>query len=108
MKKMMMIAAAAAFVLVGGMATTAEAKPFCAACHDGHKDKVGPSFTTVVAAYGSVDAVFAFLNSDADLEPKVAAFASKASTMKSQVKKYRKLNDEKKAEVRAWFEEQIK
>jgi len=106
MKKMMMIAAAV--VMLGGLSATADAKPFCAACHDGHKDKVGPSFASVVEAYGSVDAVFAFLNSDADLEPKVAAFASKASTMKSQVKKYRKLNDAKKAEVREWFEAQLK
>ncbi|PJC70865.1 MAG: hypothetical protein CO017_03145, partial [Zetaproteobacteria bacterium CG_4_8_14_3_um_filter_59_5] len=103
MKKTMMIAATAAFVMLGGL-STAEAKPFCAACHEGHADKIGPSFTSIVAAYGSVDAVFAFLNSDADLEPKVAAFASKASTMKSQVKKYRKLDDAKKAEVRAWVE----
>ncbi|MDQ6966849.1 MAG: hypothetical protein Q9M23_08005 [Mariprofundaceae bacterium] len=108
MKKMMLIAAAAAFVLVGGMATTAEAKPFCAACHSGHKDKVGPSFESVVAAYGSVDAVFAFLNSDAKLEPKVEKFAKKYKTMKGQLKKYRKLNDAKKAEVREWFEAQLK
>ncbi len=105
--KKMMIAAVAAMAL-GAFATTASAKPFCATCHAGHKDKVGPSFEKVVAAYGSVDAVFEFLNSDAPLEPKVAEFASKKNTMKGQLKKYRKLNDEKKAEVRAWFEEQIK
>jgi len=80
----------------------------CASCHSGHKDKVGPAFEKVVAAYGSVDNVFAFLNSDKALEPKVAAFASKKGLMKGQLKKYRKLNDAKKAEVRAWFEEQIK
>jgi len=107
MKKMMMIAAAAAF-LMGGLATQASAGVFCAACHAGHKAKVGPAFEDVVKAYGSVDNVFAFLNSDAELEPKVAAFASKASTMKGQLKKYRKLNDEKKAAVRAWFEAELK
>ena len=107
MKKTLMMAAAAAF-LVGGLGTTASAGAFCKSCHKGHKDAVGPALTTVVAAYGSVDKVFAFLNSDADLVSKVEAFASKASTMKGQLKKYRKLDDAKKAEVRAWFEEQIK
>jgi len=105
MKKTLIVAAA---LMIGSFATTASAKPFCATCHAGHKDKVGPSFEKVVAAYGSTDAVFEFLNSDADLDPKVADFASKASTMKGQLKKYRKLNDEKKAEVRTWFEEEIK
>jgi len=107
MKKMMMIAAAAAFVM-GGLTATAEAKPFCAACHSGHKDKVGPAFEKAVAAYGSVDKVFAFLNSDAELEPKVTEFAGKKNIMKGQLKKYRKLDAAKKAEVRAWFEGEVK
>ncbi len=110
MKKMIMTAAAAAFVL-GGLAmapATADAKPFCASCHKGHGKKVGPGFDDVVKAYGSVDAVFEFLNSDKPLEPKVTKFAKKSKIMKSQLKKYRKLNDTKKAEVRTWFEEQIK
>lgn len=105
MKKMMIAAAAA--MMIGGFATSASAGVFCASCHAGHKDKVGPAFATVVEAYGSVDAVFEFLNSDADLDPKVAAFAGKAGMMKGQLKKYRKLSDEKKADVRAWFEEQV-
>ncbi|MBF0282047.1 MAG: hypothetical protein HQM07_05720 [Zetaproteobacteria bacterium] len=109
MKKTLMIAAAAAFMATGLAATEAAAgAPFCASCHAGHKDKVGPSLASVVEAYGSTDAVFAFLNSDAELEPKVAAFASKAGTMKGQLKKYRGLDDAKKAEVRAWFESEIK
>ena len=103
-----MIIAAAAMVMVGGFAGTASAKAFCAACHAGKADKVGPSFEKIVAAYGSVDKVFAFLNSDADLKAKVAGFESKASTMASQVKKYRGLSDEKKAEVRAFFEAELK
>ncbi|MDQ6972664.1 MAG: hypothetical protein Q9M30_08445 [Mariprofundaceae bacterium] len=108
MKKVMMMAAAAV-IMVGGIASPAMAGgPFCKSCHSGHKDKVGPAFVKVVEAYGSVDAVFAFLNSDADLEPKVTAFAKKYKTMKGQLKKYRKLNDAKKAAVRTWFEEQIK
>jgi cytochrome c551/c552 len=107
MKKTMMIAAAAAFAF-GGMAATASAKPFCASCHAGHKDKVGPAFEKVVAAYGSVDDLFAFLNSDAELEPKVAAFASKKGLMAAQLKKYRKLDDAKKAEVRSWIESELK
>jgi len=105
MKKTLMIVAAAAFMLGS---SAAMAKPFCASCHAGHKDKVGPAFATVVEAYGSVDAVFEFLNSDAELEPKVQKFAKKAKLMKTQLKKYRKLSDDKKAEVRSWFEEQIK
>ncbi len=106
MKKATITALAA--LAITGFAASASAKPFCATCHAGHKDKVGPAFEKVVAAYGSVDAVFEFLNSDKPLEPKVAAFAKKKGTMKPQLKKYRKLSDEKKAEVRAWFEEQIK
>jgi cytochrome c551/c552 len=94
--------------MMGGLSATADAKAFCAACHAGHKDKVGPSFASVVEAYGSVDAVFAFLDSDAPLDPKVAAFASKKNTMKGQLKKYRKLSDDKKAEVRAFFESELK
>jgi len=106
MKKIMI--AATAVLILGGLSGTAMAKPFCATCHAGHKNKVGPSFASVVEAYGSVDAVFAFLNSDAKLDPKVKKFASKKGIMKGQLKKYRKLNDAKKAEVRTWFEEQIK
>jgi len=107
MKKTLMMAAAAAF-LVGGMATSAMAGPnFCKSCHKGAKDAVGPSLTSVVAAYGSVDAVFAFLDSDADLEPKVEKFASKKGIMKGQLKKYRKQNAEKRAATRAWFEAQL-
>lgn len=106
MKKMMIVAAAV--LAMAGMSTSASAKAFCASCHAGHKDKVGPAFSKVVEAYGSVDAVFAFLDSDADLEPKVAAFAGKKNIMKGQLKKYRKLNAEKKAEVRSFFEDELK
>lgn len=105
--KKTMILAAAAFAFVG-LSTSAMAKPFCASCHAGHADKVGPSFASVVEAYGSVDAVFAFLDSDADLEPKVAAFASKKNIMKGQLKKYRGLDAAKKAEVRTWLEGELK
>jgi len=105
MKKTLMIVAAAAFMLGS---SAAMAKPFCASCHAGHKNKVGPSFASVVEAYGSVDAVFEFLNSDAELVSKVEKFAKKNKLMKTQLKKYRKLSDAKKAEVRTWFEEQIK
>jgi len=103
-----MMIAAAAMLMAGGFANTASAKAFCATCHAGHADKVGPSLASVVEAYGSVDAVFAFLNSDAALDPKVAAFASKKGVMKGQLKKYRKLNDAKKAEIRAWVESELK
>jgi len=106
MKKLMMIAAAAALAM--GFSTSASAGAFCASCHAGHKDKVGPAFEKVVAAYGSVDKVFEFLNSDAELDPKVSEFASKSGIMKGQLKKYRKLDDKKRADVRAWFEAQLK
>jgi cytochrome c551/c552 len=101
------IIAAVAALMVGGFATSASAGVFCASCHSGHKDKVGPAFEKVVAAYGSVDAVFEFLNSDAPLDPKVTAFAKKKGIMKGQLKKYRKLSDAKKAAVREWFEKQV-
>jgi len=108
MKKTLMMTVAAAF-LVGGMATSAMAGgAFCKSCHAGHKDKVGPSLEKIVAAYGSVDAVFAFLDSDAARDPKVAEFASKKGIMKGQLKKYRKKSPEKQAKIREWFEDQLK
>ncbi|MDQ6982522.1 MAG: hypothetical protein Q9M08_05920 [Mariprofundus sp.] len=48
MKKTLIIVAAAAFMLGS---TAVMAKPFCASCHAGHKNKVGPAFATVVEAY---------------------------------------------------------
>ncbi|MDQ6997034.1 MAG: hypothetical protein Q9M82_06185 [Mariprofundus sp.] len=110
MKKMIITAAAAAFVL-GGLVmapVTADAGVLCAQCHKGHKKKIGPAFTRVVEAYGSVDAVFEFLNSDRPLVPKVTEMAKKKNIMKGMLKKYRKMNDKKKADVRAWFEASIK
>ncbi|HKI61431.1 MAG TPA: c-type cytochrome [Mariprofundaceae bacterium] len=107
MKKMLIVAAALA-CMAGGFVTSASAGVMCAACHDGHKDKVGPALATAVKAYGSVDELFAFLNSGKDLEPKVAAFAGKKAIMASQLKKYRAMSDEKKAEVRAWVEAAVK
>jgi len=102
------ILAVAAAMIIGGFATSASAGVSCAACHAGSKNKMGPSLQSITAAYGSVDEVFAFMNSDAELTPKVEAFAKKARLMKSQLKKYRGMNDEKKAEIRAWYEAESK
>jgi len=58
MKKVMMIAAVAAFAM-GGTVTTATAGGFnvakCKACHAVGKNKVGPDWAVVAKAYGSAD-----------------------------------------------------
>ncbi len=109
MKKAMMIMVlgltAAAF---SAPAYAAPNKVSCAACHKGSEDSVGPALNKVVAAYGSVDKVFAFLDSDAPLTPKVKGFEKKVMVMKGQLKRYRAFDDATKAEARAWFEEQLK
>jgi len=61
MKKVLMIAAAAAFVLGAGVMApaNASAKSFsvkkCKACHAVGKKKVGPAWKDVAAAYGDAD-----------------------------------------------------
>lgn len=107
MKKVTMVMALGLTVSVFSSPAYA-AKVFCTTCHKGHENSVGPSLASVVGAYGSVDQVFQFLNSDAPLKPKVKAFANRAKVMEAQLKRYRALDDAGKAEARSWFEGQLK
>ncbi|MDQ6990517.1 MAG: hypothetical protein Q9M11_02135 [Mariprofundaceae bacterium] len=55
MKKTLMIAATAAFMMTGLAATEATAGGLtskCKACHSFNKNKMGPSFKNIQAAYG--------------------------------------------------------
>lgn len=107
MKKVIMVMALGLTVSVFSSYAYA-GKVACTTCHKGHEDAVGPSLASVVSAYGSVDQVFQFLNSDAPLKPKVEGFAKKAKVMEAQLTRYRALDDAGKAEVRSWFEAQLK
>lgn len=107
MKKIIMVMALG-LTLSAFSSSAFAAKVSCMTCHKGHEDSVGPSLASVVSAYGSVDQVFQFLNSDAPLQPKVESFAKKAKVMEGQLKRYRAMNDAGKADVRSWFEDQLK
>jgi len=108
MKKGIMVMALGLTVSMFSGAAYAADKVACAACHKGHEDTVGPALATVVTAYGSVDKVFKFLNSDAPLTPKVKSFEKKAKVMEMQLKRYRAFDAATKAEIRSWFEAQLK
>lgn len=107
MKKVFMVMALGATLSVISAPAFAAGKVMCATCHKGNVDTVGPSLANIVSAYGSVDKVFGFLNSDAALSPKVKGFEKKASVMKGQLKRYRALDDAGKKEIRTWFEAQL-
>lgn len=96
MKKAMMIAAAAAFVMGAGVVTPANAGGFnvkkCKACHAVGKKKVGPAWKDVAAAYGSAEElakVFkdGFKKEDRKVIAADGKWASKAGMMTSQFKK---------------------
>lgn len=107
MKKSLMVMALGLTVTVFSAPAFAADKVMCATCHKGNADLVGPSLASIVKAYGSVDKVFAFLNSDAALNPKVKGFEKKAMVMNGQLKRYRALDAASKKEVRTWFEAQL-
>lgn len=118
MKKVLMIAAAAAFVIAGATGS-AVAGDFnagkylkkCSACHKTKKDKTGPGFKTIQAAYGSADALAAaFIGGLTDESRAVAntegsKYNKKRKMMTSRYKKLiKKLSDdEKKALAAAIF-----
>ena len=95
MKKVLMIAAASAFLVSGLAVTEATAGGYvkkCSSCHQATADKAGPSWATVKAAYGSADALAAVFESGfAVADRKVAAadekWAKKAGMMTSQYDK---------------------
>lgn len=102
MKKTLMIAAAAAFV-VSGMAAPAMAGNVlgkCKACHKADSDGTGPSWQSVAAAYGSADALAA--NMKAGLTERKAAvgkYAGKEGVMTPNVKKFAGAEDETAAAI---------
>ena len=98
MKKTLMIAAAAAFMVSGVAATEATAGSYlkkCGSCHKADKDGTGPSFKTIQAAYGDSATLAAYLASGfAEADRKVAntnaKYDGKRKMMSSQYKKIAK------------------
>jgi len=105
MKKTLMIAAAAAFVMGAGVVAPADATAGsfnvkkCKACHAVGKKKVGPSWKDVAAAYGdaaTLQKVFedGFKVEDRKMIAAEGKWKSKAGMMTSQYKKVIKGNEE--------------
>ena len=98
MKKTLMIAAAAAFMVSGIAATEATAGSYlkkCGSCHKADKDGTGPSFKTIQGAYGdsaTLAAYFAsgFAEADRKVANTVAKYDGKRGMMSSQYKKIAK------------------
>ena len=99
MKKTLMIAAAAAFMVSGIAATEATAGSYlkkCGSCHKADKDTTGPSFKSIQAAYGdSAKLAAAFAAGFGDDVRAVAntpgsKYDGKRSMMSSQYKKIAK------------------
>ncbi len=106
MKKAMMIAAAAAFVIGAGAVTPAHAGGFnvkkCKACHAVSKKKVGPSWKDVAAAYGDAGTlakVFkdGFKVGDRKLAASNSKWKHKAALMTAQFKKLIKGHEDEAA-----------
>jgi len=104
MKKLMMITAAAAFVLGAGVMAPANANAGtfkvskCKTCHAVGKKKVGPAWKDVAAAYGSPEKLQAafeagFGNDVREYLKANSKWKSKAGMMKSPFKKYIKGNE---------------
>ncbi|MDX8381519.1 MAG: c-type cytochrome [Ghiorsea sp.] len=100
MKKMLMIAAAATFMMSSFVATTATAGDYtkkCKACHKVEKNGVGPSWKNIQAAYGdSATLAAAWEAGFAVSDRKIAGnpcnadykkYHKKAKTMSGQYKK---------------------
>jgi len=95
MKKTLMIAAAAAFMVSGFATVNAYAGDYtnkCKACHKVDKDKTGPAFKTIQAAYGDSATLAAYFASGfAEADRKVAnsmdKYDGKRGMMSSQYKK---------------------
>lgn len=107
MKKVLMIAAAAAFVFSAGV-TTANAGGFnvkkCKACHAVGKKKVGPAWKDVAAAYGSADALAEVFKGGFKVDDRKVASAEgkwkkKAGMMTAQYKKLIKGHEDEAAKA---------
>ena len=110
MKKIVMMAAAAAFVLGAGVMAPADAsaKSFnvksCKACHKVGKKKVGPAWKDVAAAYGDADTlaqVFkdGFKKGDRKYLAANSKWKGKAGMMTSQYKRLIKGNEDEAAKA---------
>ncbi|RMH59943.1 MAG: hypothetical protein D6678_07065 [Zetaproteobacteria bacterium] len=108
MKKMVMMAAAAAFVMGAGMAPAAHAGGYnvkkCKACHAVGKDKVGPAWKDVAAAYGSADALAKVFKDGFKVEDRKVIAANgkwkgKAGMMTGQYKKLIKGHEDEAAKA---------
>jgi len=108
MKKILMIAATAAFMMSGFVATEAVAGGFnvnkCKACHAVGKKKVGPSWKDVAGAYGSADAlaeVFkaGFKKDDRKMIAADGKWKKKAGMMTGQYKKLIKGHEDEAAKA---------
>ena len=110
MKKVMMMAAAAAFVLGAGVMAPADASAGafnvkkCKSCHAVPKKKVGPAWKDVAAAYGSADALAAvfkagFKKSDRKVLASNSKWKSKAGMMTGQYKKLIKGHEDEAAKA---------
>lgn len=93
MKKVLLIAAAVSAVSFAGMstATASDLTKKCKSCHATSKDKVGPSWKTIQAAYGDAATLAAVFESGFAVDDrKVAAgdakWKKKAKTMTGQYK----------------------
>jgi len=93
MKKVLLIAAAISAVSFAGLstATAGDLTKKCKSCHATNKDKVGPSFKKIQAAYGDAATLAAVWESGFAVDDrKVAAtepkFKKKAKTMTGQYK----------------------
>ena len=110
MKKVMMMAAAAAFVMGAGVMAPADAHAGgfnvkkCKACHAVGKKKVGPAWKDVAAAYGSADElakVFkaGFKVGDRKVIASNGKWKSKAGMMTGQFKKLIKGHEDEAAKA---------
>jgi len=113
MKKVMMIVAAAAFVLGTGVVTPANAGGFsvkkCKACHAVGKKKVGPAWKDVAAAYGDADTlakVFkaGFKKGDRKVAAANSKWMHKAGLMTAQFKKLIKKGGHEDEAAKALFD----
>ncbi|MDQ7003315.1 MAG: hypothetical protein Q9N02_11640 [Ghiorsea sp.] len=102
MKKVLLIAAAVSIVSFTGLntATAGDLTKKCKACHSVSKDKVGPSFKKIQAAYGNAATLAAVFESGFAVENRKVAgsdakWKKKAKIMSGQYKRLIKKNVEK-------------
>ncbi len=110
MKKIMLMAATAAFVLGAGVMAPADAsaKSFnvksCKACHKVGKKKVGPAWKDVAAAYGNAETLAAvfksgFKVSDRKIASSNSKWKHKAGLMTAQYKRLIKGHEDEAAKA---------